>query len=545
MLGVAILLMGIASQSIRPSVEYHWANADDALSKMKRGKYNPSEYLVEYFSGQTDPRYPTWIYPACDLSSQPDCNGSTPADFKSFVKISLKSDPNYFCLAYLLPGKGNDLPTDKMLLVSDAYDPGSSTNIGNTADISRLKSLAAFSPLLGNSSGSLRDAGYDLIFVDYSQGAGDIFINSALYAKLIQVLSERTFDPIVIGGPSMGGLIARVAGLYLNKENNTDGVDYSGSILGYLSIDSPHQGAQINSWIQAGVYNARESWQVNFWADVFDVQNSAKDSWEMLKTPATWQMLYLHYNPTNNNALSSTTHDEFYAIINSLGRHSSKFPKVAVAYSNFYNPTYAQLSCSRSDNAALVPGVVNETYRAYTSCTDNLQDLQPGSAFGYIANYNRAPGDVIQPRMIPVCYDMPSGAAHAVETCPSSWWTGRYRPWTGTFIPIASALDMSYQSNYAGNVVYILKDLKSASGGLTKDEVKAMTPFEYIGYMPNVFSSYRGVSYPKYMHIVFEAALIAEVKAALNVLEAYRAKKVAEIKILRGRKSIGADLLLL
>lgn len=527
---LAAAMVSFFAQSSQPSYEERWPNVDVAMANMYAGKYNPSDYMVEHFMEKTDPRFSAVFRPACDLSvlnAGSDCY----SDLKPFVKITYKGkNGQYWGLAYLLPGSNNNNPVDKVMIVSDGYDPGDQDHVGNRHNADNLK--LRHDNLLGVGAGGPRVKGYDVVLVDYSQGGGDIFINSGIYARLIQEISQSSIDPLVIGGPSMGGLIARVASLYLLPQNNVEGRDYSENVLGYLSIDSPHQGAQINSWIQAGTYHAKDSWLVKRAGN--DIPNV---NWNKLTTPAAWQMLYLHYSPQNNNALSSTVHDRFYSDIVRLGGYNKSFPMAAVAYSNFYNPTYAQLSCNRSDNAALIPGSVSGTYRAWTSCEDNLQDLQPGSALGYIADYSNSPQNAIADYMFPVCYDMPTGAAAAVETCPSSWWTGRMRPWTGTFIPISSALDMVYASNYQGNLVRILKNLKTADGGLTVDEIRAMTPFGYVGYMRNKLATYNGVEYPKYMHVKFELGLIDEVQKSLDYIETYRAARKSALLKSRAKRS--------
>ncbi len=546
---LAAAMVSLFAQGSQPSYEELWPNVDAAMASMYTGKYNQSDFSVEYYTEQTDPRFPASLRPVCNISAVKDDQDCL-VDLKPFAKITYKGKGGqYWGLAYLFPRVGSTSRLKRPVVIADGYDPGDDNFIGNRHNAENLR--LKHDNLLGIGPSGLRYWGYDIVLMDFSQGGGDIFINSGIYAKLVQELALRTEEPLVIGGPSMGGMIARVASLYLLPKNNAAGVDYSENILGYLSIDTPHQGAQINSWIQEGTYKGKdlflvkeETYTVKLWGyklKEFEVGNSMpRVNWNKLTTPAAWQMLYLHYNPQNDNALSSTSHDFFYSRVSELGGHNVSFPLAAVAYSNFYNPTYDQikrLGCRRSDNATLTPGWVGDSYKAWTGCNDNFQDFQPGSSLGYIADYSVAPEKVIKPYMFPVCYDMPSGAAHAVETCPSNWWTGRYRPWTGTFIPIASALDMKFESNIPGNVVFLQKKLETADGGLTKEEVRKMTPFGYIGYMENKLSKYKGVEYPKYMHIEFDDALIAEARKALEYLDAYRTARKSALLKSRAKRS--------
>ena len=93
---------------------------------------------------------------------------------------------------------------------------------------------------------SLITRGFHPVLVDFEEGAGDIFANAELLVDVLAHLNEYKTDarPIVLGGASMGGQIARIA---LTLMEN-DGEPHCAQL--YLSLDSPHRGANIPIGLQ-------------------------------------------------------------------------------------------------------------------------------------------------------------------------------------------------------------------------------------------------------------------------------------------------------
>lgn len=95
--------------------------------------------------------------------------------------------------------------------------------------------------------GELRNKGYDVFYVDFHNGAEFMENNAMLVVKFIQMLNMRkcSNEEIVVVGASMGGVVARYALSYMEKNNLPH------CVRTYLSFDAPHQGANIPLGLQA------------------------------------------------------------------------------------------------------------------------------------------------------------------------------------------------------------------------------------------------------------------------------------------------------
>lgn len=93
---------------------------------------------------------------------------------------------------------------------------------------------------------SLMDRGFHPILVDFEAGSGDVFANAELLVDVVAYINEYKNDPrpIALGGASMGGQIARIA---LKLMENV-GDPHCAQL--YLSLDSPHRGANIPVGLQ-------------------------------------------------------------------------------------------------------------------------------------------------------------------------------------------------------------------------------------------------------------------------------------------------------
>lgn len=93
---------------------------------------------------------------------------------------------------------------------------------------------------------SLLERGFHPILIDFESGAGDIFANAELLADILVHINGYKNDdrPIVLSGASMGGQIARIALRMMENE----GLPHCAQL--YLSLDSPHRGANIPIGLQ-------------------------------------------------------------------------------------------------------------------------------------------------------------------------------------------------------------------------------------------------------------------------------------------------------
>lgn len=108
----------------------------------------------------------------------------------------------------------------------------------------------------------LEAAGYDLIFVDFNEGTGDIVGNALLVENIIRwVNAHKIVNPNtgvreqnVVLGQSMGGLVARYAVSDLEKRWNTNPASNPHHEVRLLvTQDAPHRGANVPLGFQAMV----------------------------------------------------------------------------------------------------------------------------------------------------------------------------------------------------------------------------------------------------------------------------------------------------
>lgn len=133
--------------------------------------------------------------------------------------------------------------------------------------------------------------GYDLILLDFCDGATYLEHNGQLLVHLIQTVNAHKIgnEPLVVAGASMGGQVVRYALDYMEINN----MPHCARL--YLSLDSPHEGANIPISIQQAIQLSAED------------DPSAQDFvTNYLSRPATKQLLNNRYIP--NAPLSAYSH---------------------------------------------------------------------------------------------------------------------------------------------------------------------------------------------------------------------------------------------
>lgn len=123
---------------------------------------------------------------------------------------------------------------------------------------------------------------YDIIFLDFGEGADWIQKNGLLLVELIERVNERKATHAINGesvcdnaviGASMGGQVAKWALSYMEESN------LNHQCHTYVSFDSPHKGAHIPIGLQSLVYlNNR-------------IGNDPGNNWTDLNAPAARQMV--------------------------------------------------------------------------------------------------------------------------------------------------------------------------------------------------------------------------------------------------------------
>ncbi|MBQ0786187.1 MAG: hypothetical protein KBT69_01710, partial [Oceanihabitans sp.] len=186
-----------------------------------------------------------------------------------------------------------------------------------------------------NLVGRLRDIGYDVIIVNHPTyvsggrtidgGADFIERNGLALTRLIRnlnttVANNGSNEELVIVGPSMGGQISRYALSYMEKKyQETNQAQWLHNTRLWISVDSPHLGANIPLGVQAFINQAK------------DDSDSAQDFADnQLGSPAAKQQLIEQYNGTSSSHLNARTVSQGY----SYSRGSTFFQQF---YNNLFN----------------------------------------------------------------------------------------------------------------------------------------------------------------------------------------------------------------
>jgi hypothetical protein len=184
---------------------------------------------------------------------------------------------------YIQYGCGNTAIT-KPFIIIEGFDPPQTPNTG-------LQQIYNLIPTYIQME--INSAGYDLIILDFNNGADYIQNNANLVKKLIQVVNQmkaanNSTEMNVVLGASMGGLVARWA---LKSMENSN-INHETSK--FISFDSPHIGANVPLGFQkmqrhlANVGVGPFQWKLKHLVPELQIGES------ILNTPAARQMLVYH-----------------------------------------------------------------------------------------------------------------------------------------------------------------------------------------------------------------------------------------------------------
>lgn len=145
-----------------------------------------------------------------------------------------------------------------------------------------------FLRLMPDALKALKDESYDIILLDFKDGADYIQKNGELLIELIKRINQEKVinsngncQDITVLGASMGGQVSRWALATMEKRNIPH------SVASFISFDSPHQGANISLSLQAGAW---------FSAHLSDPAKRDVSTWkDKLERPAARQMLAEHF----------------------------------------------------------------------------------------------------------------------------------------------------------------------------------------------------------------------------------------------------------
>jgi hypothetical protein len=149
----------------------------------------------------------------------------------------------------------------------------------------------------------LRARGYDIVLLDFFDGAADIRANAEVLIKLIHLCKshKQGNETMVIAGASMGGQVARCAlgKMEMQGEKHCVGV--------YVSLDSPHEGANIPLGLQALL-----SFMSNYNANAEAFVSSA------LTRPAAQQLLIYQWFDSEGQVAQPWKRAEYQAYLESI-----------------------------------------------------------------------------------------------------------------------------------------------------------------------------------------------------------------------------------
>ena len=159
---------------------------------------------------------------------------------------------------------------------------------------------------------ALRDEGYDIILLDFEDGADHIAKNAALLKSLLEKVNTYKVgrEENVLAGASMGGQITRLA----LRQMELDGIDHCTRL--WISLDSPHQGANIPYGLQSTI-----EFLSNFNADAEVFLN------QFLRRPAAREMLLLQL-PSSNSLYA-----QYQSFMDNLG-YPEKTRNIGIANGN-------------------------------------------------------------------------------------------------------------------------------------------------------------------------------------------------------------------
>jgi len=200
--------------------------------------------------------------------------------------------------AHFVLGKGHTQIT-KPFIVAEGFDPSDVAPLIQRN--LKIKDFVAMTTMYNgfNFYGSYIDAGYDLIYIDYNRGTGDILLNAALFEEVLnRVNAAKTgSEQNVVMGISMGGVIARYQLADMVKNNRPTQTRL------LILQDSPQRGANVPLGIQALLRQANISFG-SF--TIFDINKYLQQATALLDSPASQQLLLYRATDASSGFAANT-----------------------------------------------------------------------------------------------------------------------------------------------------------------------------------------------------------------------------------------------
>jgi hypothetical protein len=228
----------------------------------------------------------------------------------------------------ILFGSGNNSgKLRKPIIVVDGFDPDNTRGYYQTVYAETHNNLTddyrgLYERMNGSKSPWTNDeahlldeltaSGYDLLFINWTDGAGDIPTNALYLQQFLQdnevgpnspLLRDNQTEEIILVGPSMGGVITRYCLTTMEQAYQEHHVKQ------WFSYDSPQEGANIPIGMQ---------WSVTY----LESSGNSHTGTDKLETTAARQLLLYHYEAFNGHSLQPANHlqafDSLYSHFHNL-----------------------------------------------------------------------------------------------------------------------------------------------------------------------------------------------------------------------------------
>ena len=345
------------------------------------------------------------------------------------------------CSGYYIKSNKNDpTPFDRQIIMADGFDPDNQRTINAIVVGDVYKNLVSPTPLSENYSiATPLSSGYDICFVDFSNGTDDVRNSAKAMLKLIEYgCSQAGGNPVVVGGFSQGGLVSRLALLYGQKKVNGVYSANIGNVNKFISVDVPQKGAAIPVSLQNTLRKSEEANKNTYTYD------------HSFVVPAAMQMLFesreCFASTENPTGKLSFEHDKFYNFIDKVNPNGP-YPQNMKLYSLSIGCWGVPYPSAPISAEALKVRILFSWY--YVNLYEN--ELSPGSYYDYfkVGGDANVPGDgpvnsfpySYLPLLFGINAVIPLGdVARDAPTASIDNDNSRYKP---TFIPVWSAFGLS------------------------------------------------------------------------------------------------------
>ena len=410
-----------------------------------------------------------------------------------FILDPVAVSPQYTLqVSYLMAPKNNSKMLRRPFIMVDGFDPKNQRDYRETRHDEPDKKLLPYerdhrglfhylngdpSPWYSQNSDAnfvadLRYYGYDIVFINFMYGDGDINTNAELLRGFIkEVLNGIGFrdnqtEEMILVGPSMGGLISRIALTTMEQHKEEH------FVKSWISFDSPHKGANITMALQHAVDFGTK-------LNTVGKENPFDSKKEVLCSPAAKQLLGEHF-------LACTTTKENLVAAAPDGMYTSLQDKLNKLKYPIYSKNYA-LTNGGTEHLYLGGKYVLDFSLWYTwytwmqgwgGCSSERVDCLKGSRQGGKENimyantvpYDNAPGGWTDALYSFNFNKSNNGFLKNEKNIPSKW---------STFIPTSSAFGV-IGTTLSEKRSLVSKNWKAFTNCNDHASGKIMTPFDAI-----------------------------------------------------------------